>query len=105
MEQSVGRKPTQIEKEAMQAICKLQDENRELRLEVKRLQKEVDVLERKSFDLYLDKELEIERLEARIDAYDKYIRGYLTLDQLEEALKKAMNPSPAPHSQTEGGRE
>ena len=34
---------------------------------------------------------EIERLRARIDAYDKYVRGYLNLGQLEAALKNAMD--------------
>lgn len=33
---------------------------------------------------------ENKRLQAENDAYDKYIKGYLSLGQLEEALKEAM---------------
>lgn len=45
MEQSSGRPATQIEVEAFNAIANLQDENRELRVKIQQLTKEVEYLQ------------------------------------------------------------
>lgn len=86
MQQSIGRKPTQIETEAMQAICKLQDENRELRLEIQRLREAISLSGvAKTMAQYV---AEIERLQAKCNALTDALDGADHLSYYPELAEK-----------------
>lgn len=95
MEQSTGREPTQIEIEAMRAICNLQDENRELKLEVQRLKADASMLD------WIEKQIG-----GRVSLWPLVVNDIMNGKRIRAAIKRAgFNPSPTSHSQTEGNEK